>query len=233
MKSFELNQILSDFAISNVSETQLDEIREDQTNFQIDEFIIHHKHDGSNIYKAMDVLDNLSQLKNEESWTDQQEHILNVWADKAVTYRMLHIQACEYYRFINNLLTYPIILLSTVLGMGGFAIITYKKPTHAEIIIAYIMAACNFIVALLSSIQKVMRCSENSEQHLLASVEYVKFNREIQMELVVDRGSRVYSIDFCRDIKHQYNKLTAISPPLPPHICKAFELKSKINDMNC
>lgn len=173
---------------------------------------------STNIYKAMDVLDHLSQAKNEESWTVHQEEILNLWAEKALLYRWLHLKTAEYYSFINNLLTYPTILLSSVLGMSGFAMITREKPTMFEIIIAYIMAGCNFLVAVLSSIQKVKQYSEKSEQHTTASVAYIKFYREIKLELAIDRGSRAYSIDFCKTMKTKFNKLTKASPMIPANI---------------
>lgn len=180
---------------------------------------------NTDIYRAMDVLDTLSHAKNEESWTDEQEAILNLWAEKAAMYRWLHRQAYEYYALINNIITYPIILLSAILGMSGFAMITNEKPSETEIVIAYVTAGSNFVVALLSSIQKVKQYSENSEKHLTASVEYVKFYREIKLELVIDRGSRAYSIDFCRDIKNKFNKLTSNSPTIPYHLQKKGEHK--------
>jgi hypothetical protein len=175
---------------------------------------------ANNIYRAMDVLDTLYHEKNEESWTNDQEAILHSWAETAALYRSLHIYAYEYYSFINNIITYPIILLSALLGMSGFATITNEKPTTTQLTIAYISAFSNFIVALLTSIMKVKKYSEKSENHLMASVNYVKFYREIKLELVLDRGSRAYSIDFCRNIKHKFNTLTTNSPIIPQHIQK-------------
>lgn len=172
----------------------------------------------NNIYRAMDVLDTLYHEKNEESWTNDQEAILNSWAETAALYRSLHLNAYEYYSFINNIITYPVILLSALLGMSGFATITNEKPTTTEITIAYISAVSNFIVALLTSIMKVKKYSEKSENHLTASINYIKFYREIKLELVLDRGSRAYSIDFCRNIKHKFNTLTTNSPTIPKHI---------------
>lgn len=180
------------------------------------------KRKSEDMYRAMAMLDHMTRHKNEESWTSEQEYMLTVWSEKAAGYRWLHMQSHEYYKFMNNIFTYPIILLSSVLGMSGFALISYEKPTFAEIVIEYVMAACNFLVAFLSSLQKVHRCSENSEQHYSAAVEYAKFYREIKMELVLDKNNRSYSVDFCRDVKIQYDKLLTNSPDVPGHIISKF-----------
>lgn len=183
------------------------------------------KSNSTEIYRAMAMLEEITNRKTLDSWTNAQEKMLLKWAEHAMTYRSLHARANEHYRFMNDLLAYPIILVSSVLGMGGFVMISEEKPTHVEIILAYIMAGCNIIVAFLSSVQKVKRFSELSEQHQAASVEYLKFHREIKMELILDRGSRTYSTDFCRDAKHQYDRLATNYPIIPRHIVNTYNNK--------
>lgn len=180
------------------------------------------KTNSTEIYRAMAMLEEITNRKTVDSWTNAQEKMLSKWAEHAMTYKSLHARASEYYRRTNDLLAYPIILVSSVLGMGGFVMISEEKPTHIEIILAYVMAGCNIIVAFLSSVQKVKRFSELSEQHQTASVEYLKFHREIKMELILDRGSRTYSTDFCRDAKYQYDRLATNYPTIPRHIVNAY-----------
>ena len=181
------------------------------------------------IYRAMAVLEELANRKTMDSWTSEQERMLSKWANHAIMYRKLHIQSSEYYRFMNDLFAYPIILVSSVLGMGGFVMISDEKPTRLELIMSYIMAGCNIIVAFLSSIQKLKRFSELAEQHQLASVDYLKFHREIKMELVLDRGNRSYATDFCRDAKHQYDRLATHYPVIPRHIVDKYYRLKEIN----
>ena len=188
---------------------------------------ISNDHGSVEIYRAMAVLEELVNRKTMDSWSNAQEQMLSKWANHAMMYRKLHIQFSEHFRFMNDLFTYPIILVSSVLGMGGFVMISNEKPSRLEIIMSYIMAGCNLIVAFLSSIQKLKRFSELAEQHHLASVEYLKFHREIKMELVLDRGNRSYATDFCRDAKHHYDRLATNYPGIPRHIVnKYYRLKS-------
>lgn len=188
------------------------------------------KRNSTEVYRAMAMLEEITNRKTVDSWTNAQEKMLLKWADHAMTYRSLHARANEYYKCVNDLLAYPIILVSSVLGMGGFVMISDEKPTHVEIIIAYIMAGCNIIVAFLSSVQKFKRFSELSEQHQAASVEYLKFHREIKMELILDRGNRTYSTDFCRDAKHQYDRLATNYPTIPRHIVKTYNKRRAKED---
>lgn len=176
------------------------------------------KRNSDEIYRAMAVIEELTNRKTTASWTNAQERMLIKWADHAMMYRTLHSRANEYYRFLNDMLAYPIILVSSVLGMGGFIMVSDDKPTRFEMIMAYVMSGCNIIVAFLSSVQKLKRFSELSEQHQAASVEYLKFHREIKMELVLDRGSRNYSTDFCREAKYHYDRLATNYPAIPRHI---------------
>jgi ABC-type multidrug transport system fused ATPase/permease subunit len=190
------------------------------------------------VYRAMALLEELASRKTMDSWTNAQENMLTKWAKHAMMYRQLHIQSSEYYRFLNDIFAYPIILVSSVLGMGGFVMISDDKPSQLEMIMAYIMAGCNIIVAFLSSIQKLKRFSELAEQHQLASVEYLKFHREIKMELILDRGNRSYATDFCRDAKHQYDRLATNYPGIPRHIVDKYyrmkdSSKPKPNHEDC
>lgn len=177
---------------------------------------------STEVYRAMALLEELTNRKTMDSWTNAQETMLLKWAHHSMLYRTLHIQASEYYRFMNDMFAYPIILVSSVLGMGGFVMISEDKPTSFELIIAYVMAGCNLIVAFLSSVQKLKRFSELAEQHHIASVEYLKFHREIKMELILERGKRSYATDFCRDAKHQYDRLATNYPAIPRHIVDKY-----------
>lgn len=179
---------------------------------------------ATDMYRAMAILEKMTQQKNMSSWSRDQESMLNIWAEKAADYKTMHEMASNYYRFMNDLLAYPIILVSSVLGMGGFAIIKTKQEhqNDFDIIMAYVIAACNLLVAFLSSLQKMKKYSENAQLHHAAAIEYIKFYREIKMELIIDRGHRTYALDFCRDAKLQYDKLVSESPTIPSSIENKF-----------
>jgi hypothetical protein len=182
------------------------------------------------VYHAYDIINREKSRKNSMSWNKPQELLLDAWAENAASYKWMHIKAARYYNFLNDLITIPIIVLSSLSAMGAvFVISNHEGETTDQVnnIIEYIFAGANLIVATLSSIQKYKRFGENSDRHRTAAVEYSKFYREIKLELVLDPKARNFATDYSKNIKMAYDKLLSNSPEIPQHISKGFE---KIKD---
>lgn len=183
------------------------------------------------LYHAYDIIDREKSRKNSLSWNNKsQEDLLDSWAENAASYKWMHIKAARYYDFINDIITIPVIVLSSLSAMGAVFVINNSEGEtidRANQIIDYIFAGANLIIATLSSVQKYKRFGEISEKHRVAAVEYSKFYREIKLELVLDPKARKYAIDYSKNIKMAYDKLLSSSPDIPEHISKGFE---KIKD---
>lgn len=183
------------------------------------------------LYHAYDIIDREKSRKNSLSWNNKsQEDLLDSWAENAASYKWMHIKAARYYDFINDIITIPVIMLSSLSAMGAVFVISNNEGEtidRANQIIEYIFAGANLIIATLSSVQKYKRFGEISEKHRVAAVEYSKFYREIKLELVLDPKARKYAIDYSKNIKMAYDKLLSSSPDIPEHISKGFE---KIKD---
>lgn len=183
------------------------------------------------LYHAYDIIDREKSRKNSLSWNNKsQEDLLDSWAENAASYKWMHIKAARYYDFINDIITIPVIVLSSLSAMGAVFVISNNEGEtidRANQIIEYIFAGANLIIATLSSVQKYKRFGEISEKHRVAAVEYSKFYREIKLELVLDPKARKYAIDYSKNIKMAYDKLLSSSPDIPEHISKGFE---KIKD---
>ena len=178
---------------------------------------------SSELFNALNVIDRVKRSKNRASWTEPQEFMLDAWAISAADFKWMHIKAYRYYLFLNDLLTIPIIILSSTSALGGVAIVTNDAPSQLEIVLSYLLAIANFTVAILSSIQRYKKYAEIAEQHHLAAVEYSKFYREIKLELVLDPDERSFAIDFAKDMKNEYDRLLSKSPEIPGHIAKKFD----------
>jgi hypothetical protein len=176
------------------------------------------------LFKLQQFLEKREQAKISESWTDKQEELIHIWAIKSAGYRWLHMRAHEYYTWVNNIFSYPIIVLSSMVGVGGFAMISPEKPTRFELTLQYLFSICNMMIAILSSLHKFNRCSENSEQHHNSAIQYAKFYREIKMELTLEKKDRCNSIEFCKNIKEKYDALLSNSLEIPRHIITEFNI---------
>ena len=54
-------------------------------------------------------------------WTKNYETIFADWCDKAMSYRYLHSECNRYYNQYNNIVTIPVIIISTMTGVANFA----------------------------------------------------------------------------------------------------------------
>lgn len=161
-----------------------------------------------------------------DSWTQKHLDLLEMWAEKSAGYRWLHMKCSNYYKFITNLFAYPIIILSSLVGVGGFAIIT-PNPTDYELVLQYIFSGVNILIAILSSCQKFNKCSEYTELHNAAVINYAKFYRQIKLELSVEPENRGNAIQFCRNMKDEYDKILTTSPEILPTVIDDFNTKFK------
>jgi len=182
-----------------------------------------YRQDTPEVFQALTVIDRAKRSKNRASWTEQQEYMLDTWAISAANYKWMHLKAYRYYRFLNDVLTIPIIILSSTSALGGIAIVTHNCPTITEIVISYLLAIANFAVAILSSIQRYKKHAEIAEKHHVTAVEYSKFYREIKLELVLDPHERTFAIDFAKEMKNEYDRLLSKSPEIPGHIAKKLD----------
>ena len=176
------------------------------------------------ILKAQMMIEKHNQQIIIDSWTAKNENLLEMWSQKAAGYRWLHMQCASYYKRVNNFFSYPIIIFSSVVGVGGFAIIT-KNPDIYEIILQYIFCIINLIVAILSSCQKFNKCAENYESHASSAIQYAKFYRQIKMELSLSKEDRSESVSFCKSMKNEYDKILTISPEILVCAIDSFNLK--------
>lgn len=186
-----------------------------------------YRQDTTEVFQALTIIDRVKRSKNRASWTEPQEYMLDNWAISAANYKWMHLKAYRYYLFLNDLLTIPIIVLSSTSALGGVAIVTQDAPTKLEIVLSYLLAIANFAVAILSSIQRYKNYAEIAEQHHLAAVEYSRFYREIKLELVLDPNERAFAVDFAKEMKNEYDRLLSKSPEIPGHIAKKLD---KIKD---
>lgn len=182
-----------------------------------------YRQDIPEVFQALSVIDRATRDQRRASWTEPQEYILDTWAISAANYKWMHIKAYRYYLFLNDVLTIPIIILSSTSALGGVAIVTNDAPTKMDFIVSYLLAIANMAVAILSSLQRYKKYAEIAEQHHVTAIEFSKFYREIKLELVLDPNERAHATDFAKGMKEEYDKLLSKSPEIPGHIAKKLD----------
>lgn len=162
-------------------------------------------------------------------WCEKQEKLLIKWAEKAAGYRWLHNHARLLYKKQNDWLAYPSIVIASITGVGGFAVLNpsgndgVSSDTKTRIIlIQYFFAFLNVLAGILSSLSKFSQSLPLSEAHSTMCVQWSKFYRSIDMELSLDIKHRSGVVDFIMKSREEYDRLLDESPDIPACSIKAF-----------
>ena len=163
-----------------------------------------------------------------ESWTEEQERILKVWAEKASGWAWLHDKASRHYDMVNNRYTYPIIALSSISGGLGFVMIggegTGSGNTRVVTTksLSVFVSATHILCAIMTSFQKFRRSGERMETHIHMAKLFSSFSRKIVLELSIRPEYRRQCLDFCIGCKDEYDRLILDSPQIPDYILQQF-----------
>ena len=63
--------------------------------------------------------------KNMISYSEQEEYLLSLWADRALCYKMMHEEAQQGFKKQHMWFAIPVIILSTLTGSANVGISTY------------------------------------------------------------------------------------------------------------
>jgi hypothetical protein len=167
-------------------------------------------------------------IPEQHHWCPKQEKLLIRWAEKAAGYRWLHNHARMFYKKQNDWLSYPCIIISSITGVGGFAVLSPNNQNMSTeqkqkiVIFQYFFAFMNVIAGILTSISKFNNSSRMMESHSVMSVQYSKFYRNIDMELSLETKYREDVLEFVNKVRLEYDRLLDDAPDIPSHTIEAF-----------
>lgn len=166
---------------------------------------------------------------HECGWCEKQEKLLIKWAEKAAGYRWLHNHARLFYKNQNDWLAYPSIVIASITGVGGFAVLNPSGNEDVSsdmknniMIIQYFFAFLNVLGGILASISKFSQSLPLSEAHSAMCVKWSKFYRSIDMEVSLDVKHRENVVEFIMKSREEYDKLLSEAPDIPSFSIKAF-----------
>ena len=167
-------------------------------------------------------------IPEQHHWCPKQEQLLIRWAEKAAGYRWLHNHARMFYKKQNDWLSYPCIIISSITGVGGFAVLSPNDQNMSTeqkqkiVIFQYFFAFLNVVAGILTSISKFNNSSRMMESHSVMCVQYSKFYRNIDMELSLETKYREDVLEFVNKVRLEYDRLLDDAPDIPSHTIEAF-----------
>ena len=167
---------------------------------------------------ANDVLNQKNIFEME--WSEEHEHILVDWADKAMCYRWLHAQANMKYAVLTRWYTIPVIIISTLTGTANFA--QDRVPESYIPIFVMMVGAMNLIAGIISTIAQFLKINELNESHRVSSIAWDKFYRNIKIELAKNPRERIPVGQMIKLSKEEFDRLMETSPVIQPDIILKF-----------
>ena len=163
-------------------------------------------------------------------WCPKQEKLLIGWAEKAAGYRWLHNFSRMFYKKQNDWLSYPCIIISSITGVGGFAVLSPNDQTMSDskkqqiIAVQYFFAFLNVLAGILTSVSKFNNSTKMMETHSAMCVQWSKFYRNIEMELSLETEHRGEVNEFVTKCRQEYDRLLDDSPDIPSNSIDAFNM---------
>jgi hypothetical protein len=167
-----------------------------------------------------------------KEWSEQEEYLLALWADRALCYKLISERASRSYYRCNMYFAIPIIVLSTLSGSATLGMSSYVPPAES-IYASAVIGLISLFTGVLTTLQTFFGYSAKAEAHRNASVSWGKLNRIIFTQLSLERNKRQLVKDFLRQSKNEYDRILEQSPVVPSDVLRQFvnDIKSHTNIM--
>lgn len=183
--------------------------------------------DGNNDNSTSNNTDKWLEIKNikRNYWKEEEELLLQEWADKAQCYEWMHFKAHEKYKSQNNWFTIPVIIISTLTGTANFA--QERFGDSVKPYVAMGVGGANIIAGLITTIYQFLKIAELNESHKIAYTEWGKLYRKVKTELTKHPFDRENHTLFMSFSKKEYDRLIETCPSIPKDIVTMFNKKHR------
>jgi hypothetical protein len=176
-------------------------------------------------------MDDLSIPIHKQEWCDEHEDLLKEWAEKGRYYSWMHHKTSVDYGRLNNLLTLPMILISTVSGSANFSMMGQNSDTFVlSTILPFVIGTMGLTSAILSSLTRFLKTAELAEKHAMFYRQFNILVRSICLELSLPRIQRKKPFEILNLNRHEFDRLVNGAPAIPEHIVAEFNKRFPLNN---
>lgn len=159
------------------------------------------------------------QLTQLISWNHRLEEYFAHTGEKAHCYSWLHKKAEEQYSARTVFIDLPVIILGTLNGAVSVGSDTLFGGSQWSSIGVGIVA---LLTAILSTVGSYFAWARRAEGHRISALNYAKLYRFLSIEMSLPREERMSPNDLLKYVKTEYDRLSEISPLVPPRIIDLF-----------
>jgi hypothetical protein len=161
-------------------------------------------------------------LKTNINWNKRLEEYFAHTGEKAHCYSWLHKKAEEQYSTRSIFIDLPVIILSTLNGAVSVGSDTLFGKSQFSSVGVGIVA---LLTAILSTVGSYFSWSRRAEGHRISALNYAKLYRFLNIEMSLPRDERMSPNDLLKYVKTEYDRLSEISPLVPPNVIDLFRTK--------
>jgi len=153
-------------------------------------------------------------------WGSRLEDYFAHTGEKASCLSWLHKKAEETFSYRTVWIDMPVIILGTLNGavsVGSDSL--FSGWAYASVCVGGVA----LLTAILSTIGSYFAFSRRAEGHRISSLNYAKLYRFLSIEMALPREERMRPSDLLKYVKAEYDRLSEISPLIPPNVIALFK----------
>ena len=162
--------------------------------------------------------------ENIDDWSGEIEELLSEWGEISMCYAYLHNYSTRKYKKKYQHLQIPIIVLSTLTGVGNFAVDSYIPVDYQHGFTA-VVGGLNIFCGILGTLGSFLKYAETFEGHRISALAWSKLGRAIEIELSLHDKKRKPCRDFLKVCRAEYDNLLESSPNIDLDIISMFNKK--------
>lgn len=151
------------------------------------------------------------------TWTEEYENILKDWKAKSFVYMWLQLKSGYHFIFLNNILTYPVIILSSVTSAALF--------TSDNELLRTILAIFSVITVVLTGIALEISPGEKLEKHMSSMKRHATLIRNIDYCLSLPKHMRADPTIFIEKVSIEMDFIAENENVVPRYVIRRFEKK--------
>lgn len=156
------------------------------------------------------------------TWNEKLEEYFASTGEKAHCLGWLHKKAEAYFSTRTTFIDMPVIILSTLIGAAS---IGSEDLFGDSGLASKVLGILSIFVSILNTVGTYFSWSRRAEAHRISYIQYSRMYRYISVEMSLPRDERSKPQELLRYVRVEYDRLSEISPLIPPPIIKLFNDK--------
>lgn len=157
-------------------------------------------------------------------WNSRLEEYFASTGEKGYCLSWIHKRAEERYARLRTFIDLPVIAISSI---TGFLSVGSSSLFGDQTAVSVSLGLCSLLVSVLNTMGSYFGWAKRAEGHRISSIQYARLYRFLSIEMSLPREERMTPADLLKFTKDQYDRLSEVSPLIPPSILYEFQQRFK------